>query len=330
MEARKKHRRALKIAVSVLLAALALYLGFYLFYGPLRYRAFYREMTEVAAYRDTGEGFVPQGVSVLPGDGRVLVCGYMPKDKSSRIYVFEGDGKYKRLFLETTQGEVYTGHAGGLSVAGDYLYISNAHKLFTLKSKDVLEAKDGATLRFEAALPVPCNSSFCSNDGTYLYVGEYHADGYDTDESHRVEHGGETFEALVFAYPLAPDGKLTEKSAPICAFAVPDEVQGFAVKGKTAVLSRSRGFSPSSLETYDAGGVFDGTLEIDGRKLPLYVLGQARRTGALPAPHMSEDLEFDGGRLLVGFEAGARKFGVGLLPGSVKSVVALDADELMK
>ena len=40
-------------------------------------------------------------------------------------------------------------------------------------------------------------------------------------------------------------------------------------------------------------------------------------------PHMSEDIEFRGTRLMVGFEAGARKYGSGLLPFSVGSVTEI-------
>ena len=320
---KKKHggRRCLK-ALSVLLALALLYLGVCVCYGPLRYRAFYDAAERIGTYRGLEEGFVPQGMTQEEESGAYLVCGYLDRDKPSRIYVYQPDGSVTGLFLQHTDGSPYEGHAGGMTVAGDYVYISNAHKLFLLNKADILAAKDGDTLAFRAAVEVPCNASFCSSDGRFVYVGEYHAKGYETDPTHALNFDGEAFAAMVFAYPVSADGALDPD--PTRVFVIPDAVQGFAADGDRVFLSRSSGFHPSSVESYSVAGAPDGSYAYEENDLPYYVLGKARLTGAVPAPHMSEDLEIRGGALLVGFEAGARKAGFGLLPASLKYFAAMD------
>ena len=322
---KKNHggRRVLK-AVSVLLALTLLYLGVCICYGPLRYRVFYDAAERIGTYRGLEEGFVPQGMTQEEESGAYLVCGYMDRDKPSRIYVYLPDGSVTEIYLQHTDGSSYEGHAGGMTVAGDYVYISNAHKLFLLNKADVLAAKDGDTLPFRAAVEVPCNASFCSSDGRFVYVGEYHAKGYETDPTHALNFGGEAFAAMVFAYPVSADGALEKNPIPTQAFVIPDTVQGFAADGTRVFLSQSSAFHPSSVESYSIDGAPDGSYTYEGNDLPYYVLGKARLTGAVPAPHMSEDLEFRGGALLIGFEAGARKAGLGLLPASLKYFAAMD------
>lgn len=329
MKAKHSRRRLLK-AGSVLLVLVLLYLGVCAALGPLRYRAFYESAEPLGAYRGLNEGFVPQGITQDEASGACFVCGYMDRAKPSRLYVYMPDGSVKRILLQNTDGTAYEGHAGGMTVVGDRVYISNAHKLFLLNKADVLAANDGDILAFRAAVPVPCNASFCSGDGQYVYVGEYHAKGYETDETHAMEFGGESFAAMVFAYPVLSDGSLADGAAPTRVFVVPDAVQGFAADGNNVYLSRSAGFSPSAIEAYTVDGATDGSYSHAGKSLPLYVLGKARLAGVVPAPRMSEDLEIRNGRLLVGFESGARKFGCGLLPVSMKRFVAFAPDAVTK
>lgn len=328
---KEKHgRRRLKKAAAVLLAILLLYLCACLCWGPLRYRTFFGAAERIGTYQGLAEGFVPQGMTQDAESGAYLVCGYMDRDEPSRIYVFAPGGDVTCIHLQNTDGSPYEGHAGGMTAAGDYVYISNAHKLFTLRKADVLAAKDGDTLAFRAAVDVPCNASFCSSDDGYVYVGEYHAKGYETDASHALTYDGESFAAFVFAYPVSAAGALAVDAAPTHAFVIPDAVQGFALHNGRAFLSRSAGFHPSSLEAYAAEGDPDGSWsDAAGRELPYYVLGKARLVGAVSAPHMSEDLEMRGGRLLVGYEAGARKAGLGLLPASLRWFAALEPDALV-
>ncbi|MBR0112596.1 MAG: hypothetical protein IJM02_02515 [Clostridia bacterium] len=272
------------------------------------------------------EGFVPQGSTYLDEEDTYLICGYMDDDTSSRIYAIK-DGETRKIILQRQDGSVYAGHAGGITCAGDYIYISNAEKLFILKRSDVTSTQDGGTVAFTGSVPVPCRSSFCSCDGDTLYVGEYHADGYETDESHIIKTpDGSEYQALVFGYRITPDAEFgIDMSAPCAAWSVCDEVQGFAVlPGGRAVLSTSAGFKNSKLKVYDATGESEGEFDLDGVKVPLFYLDSGRFEKEMTIPRMSEDLECVNGKILVGFEAGAKKFAYGIVPFSEKKSVLVE------
>ncbi|MBR0081612.1 MAG: hypothetical protein IJP98_02600 [Clostridia bacterium] len=324
----KKASKGKKVFAGIaigLAAVIALYTLFCLIAPPFVYPDFFRQAEAVQTIPGLWGGFVPQGVTKT-ASGSVLVCGYMQQDAPSRIYRLDPDGSVSELLLRRENGDEYGGHAGGLTAAGDYVYISNASKIFVLDAASVEAAQDGDTLTFLGHFEVPCRSSFCSSDGTMLYVGEYHAPGYDTEDSHRVETAdGTAFQAIVFAYRLDPQGEwgVAEATVPAAAYAFCDKVQGFAVTADgRAYLSCSSGLADSKLHCY-AVGTPDRTFSTGDAEIPLTVLDETRRIDTLTMPHMSEDLEADGDRLLMGFEAGALKFGAGLLPFSVRSVMAL-------
>ena len=320
---KKRSRRLLK-ALAVLLALTVVYAGVCAAYGPLRYRAFFDAARMLEVYRGAADGFVPQGMTQDETSGAYLVSGFMSKKLPSRLYVYPPGEDPRCIYLRLPDGADYEGHAGGVTAVGDYVYISNAHKLFVLKTADVLAAKDGDTLAFRSFVEVPCNASFCSSDGQHVYVGEYHAKGYETDAAHALSFEDEDFAALVFAYPVSPDGSLAADAAPDRVFATPDKVQGFAADGERVFLSRSGAFYPSSVEVYSACGAADTVFSYAGKELPCCVLGKTRLVHSLPAPHMSEDVELRGGILLLGFESCARQSWGGLLPATMRHFVALD------
>ena len=323
----KQKGKCKKVFTSIvisLIAVLALYAAFCWIAPPLVYPDFYRIAEPVHTIPNLLGGFVPQGVTKTTS-GSILVCGYMQQDEPSRIYRIDSDGTVTEILLMREDGSVYGGHAGGLTATNDFVYISNAHKIFVLDLSAVQTAANGDTLQFLGHFDVPCNSSFCSSDGTMLYVGEYHAAGYETDEAHAIETAdGTTCRALVFAFRLDADQPRGVTETPEAAYATCDKVQGFAIASSgTAYLSCSAGLADSELKCYDVTHPAERTFSFEDRSIPLTVLDSARQIENLRMPHMSEDLDVRDGVLLMGFEAGALKFGAGLLPFSIHSVTAL-------
>ena len=307
------------IVLLILAGLILLYALFCLIAPRFVYPGFYRYAERVAVIPDLWSEFIPQGVTTA-SDGTTLICGYMPGDEASRIYRL---GKNPvRIFLERENGEVYDGHAGGMTAAGRFVYISNASKIFVLNEEDVLNAKDGDVLRFVGHFEVPCRASFCSSSEGMLYVGDFYADGYDTEASHvRMTADGE-HRAMVFGYPLSEEEPFGVSEIPREAYSVPEKVQGFAVTpGGSVVLSCSYGLADSELKLYRSDGGPDGVFSHDGEDLPLYVLDSARARETVRIPHMSEDIEYRDGGLLIAFEAGAKKYGGGILPFSIRSVM---------
>ena len=314
-------KRVLIIIAAALAAVLLIYGVVWLAMGWVVYPQFYSGVRQVHRLPDLWGGFIPQGTTYQ--NGTYYVCGYMTGDENSRLYVYSGDS-VKKIILLREDGSDYGGHAGGVTAAGDFIYISNASKLFVLKRAEVDAAGDGDTVKFMGHIEVPCRASFCSSDGKNVYVGEYHAEGYETEDSHIVAASdGEKYAALVFAYALdsAQPLGIAAQPVPSAVYAVCDKVQGFAVDDKNrAVLSCSSGLEPSLLRTYDLAGKADS--EFEGA--PLYILDSKRAVSTLKIPHMSEDLEFRDGKLMFSFEAGAKKFGGGILPCSVCSLSELE------
>ena len=267
--------------------------------------------TAVAELPGLKEGFVPQGVTCLTEEDVYLLCGYMDDDTASRVFVLR-NGAYTALSLQNTDGSAYTGHAGGITAAGDYVYVSNNKRLYVLEKQSVLSAEDGDTLAFIGEIRVPCRASFCSSDGERVYVGEYHKDeNYPTDPSHELTApDGSVFKALTFGYTVSPEAPLGLVSeTPAAAYSMYDEIQGFAMlPDKTAALSCSDSSTSSGLHFYDCAGEEDGYFDYNGAEVPLYYLTDARAVSKIKIPRMSEDIEYRDGSILILFESGARKF----------------------
>lgn len=313
-------RRILSVILALVLVILVVY-GLAMLLGrQVLYPAFSRHAKKGVLIPDLKKGFTPQGVSYIEDEGCTLICGYYQGSEASRIYMVFEDGDVKEIPLRRESGDVYTGHAGGLTAAGDHVYVSNASKLFVLNTADLLNARSGEYVSFIGYIPVPCRASFCGSDGEYVYVGDYHADGYETDESHRISTADGDYQAMVFAYKLDDGSQYGLETAPSHAYAVRDIVQGFTVCGGKAVMSCSHSFSPSNLYSYTIGSP-DGTFVQDGKEIPLYILDSRKQIGRLRMPHMSEDIEIKDGKVLVGFESSARKMLSGLVPCSLRNVM---------
>ena len=312
-------------AVRGIAAAFALFWGII---GLIVYPGFYRNIDKVCGIPGLEDGFVPQGITHFEDEDLYCLCGYMDEDDvNSRIYIVSPQGEEKMIMLSKEDGSVYSGHAGGITNSGRFVYISNASKLFVLEKQALIDAKDGDTVSFAGRIPVPCNASFCSCDGQRVYVGEYHAEGYDTPEDHALTTGdGSQYAAMVFGYRLDESAEYgLDAGAPDIAFAVRDEVQGFAVSDDgRAFLSCSAGQRSSHLGIYDYSDMKpDGVFAAGEAEVPVYYLDSAREIDDMRMPHMSEDIEYEGGRILMTFEAGAKKFGLGLIPFSVTDAVLL-------
>ena len=315
-------KKGFLIVLVILAGVILLYALFCLIAPRFVYPGFYRYAEKVSVIPDLWAGFIPQGVTTA-SDGTTLICGYMPGDEASRICRL---GKTPvRILLERENGEVYDGHAGGMTASGRFVYISNASKIFVLNEEDVLKAKDGDVVRFVGHFEVPCRASFCSSSEGMLYVGDFYADGYETEESHVMMTADGEHRAMVFGYPLSEEEPFGVSAVPQIAYSVCEKVQGFAVTpGGSAVLSCSYGLADAELKLYRSGGGPDGVFSRDGADLPLYILDSARALETVRIPHMSEDIEYRSGGLLVAFEAGAKKYGGGILPFSIRSVMKWD------
>ena len=106
------------------------------------YSEYYSIKTNICKNPGLNDGFVCQGIAVSEENEVILVCGYMKDKSNSRIYVtdLESNSYYVEL---TRDGEKYTGHAGGLAITADTVYIANAKKIYSFPLENVLSANNG-------------------------------------------------------------------------------------------------------------------------------------------------------------------------------------------
>lgn len=117
--------RILRVLFIVLLI-LMIFLAAVRLYFRLPVASYYqssRAAFEIPAIRD---GFVPQGFEYDERSDLFLVSGYMDEKAPSPVYlVSRKDGSVRAcVTLTDDKGKAYTGHSGGITLHGDYVYLA--------------------------------------------------------------------------------------------------------------------------------------------------------------------------------------------------------------
>ena len=279
------------------------------------YSDYYSIKTDICKNPGLNDGFVCQGIAVSEENGVILVCGYMKDKSNSRIYVtdFESNSYYVEL---TRSGEKYTGHAGGLAITGDTVYIANAKKIYSFPLESVLSASNGNIVDIGSGTKVNTNASFVYTDEEYLYVGEFHDGGKYVIKNHEHETAAGTHYAICTKYSL------TDLETPVAVYTLRNNVQGicFTPQGKV-ILSTSYGLTDTVYYIYDLDTVTDSGLTFDGA--PVYYLDNLEKE--IHGPAMGEDLDFYDGKIITLTESASQKYIFGKLFGATK-IVGLKID----
>lgn len=279
------------------------------------YSDYYSAKTNVCTNPGLNDGFVCQGIAVSEENNVILVCGYMKDKSNSRIYVtdFESNSYYVEL---TRDGEKYTGHAGGLAITGDTVYIANAKKIYSFPLKSVLDASNGDIVDIGSGTKVNTNASFVYTDEEYLYVGEFHDGGKYVIEGHENETAEGTHYAICTKYSL------NDLSTPVAVYTLRNNVQGicFTPDGKI-VLSTSYGLTDTIYYVYNSDALTDSGKTFDGA--PVYYLDKLEKE--IHGPAMGEDLDYYDGKIITLTESASDKYIFGKLFGATK-IVALEID----
>ncbi len=242
---------------------------------------------------------VCQGIAYLPdkvkdanaqADGsycRYILLSYYPKesDQPSHLIVIDRNtGKpIKRFPLYKKSGKPYTGHAGGVAVAGKYVWVASGRCIYGFSTQEIInfisdtktqaKAEDGLPDSFDvlpayhltavADYDVDSKASFVSFDGKYIWVGDF-AKGigksYSPIKHHKimgknawvagylVDSTGYPTSTVEYSYT---DGDDTENAhKPDVVVAIRDFVQGLAFCDKYVALSVSMGPVNSKLAMY--------------------------------------------------------------------------------
>lgn len=304
-----------KIAGIVLASVLALVI---LVVGGLNiakfaiYSDYYSMETNICTNPGLGDGFVCQGIAISEANEKIIVSGYMADDSASRLYVTDYDSNSYYVTL-AKNGEAFTGHAGGVAVSGETVYIANGKRVYLVALQDVLSAMNGDAVDVGEGIPVNNSASFVYADETYLYVGEFHDGGkYVTDHPYETPDG--IYHAIVSRYAL---DNLTQ---PDKIYSIRDKVQGicFTPEGQV-VLSTSYGLSDTVYYVYHEADAVDSGEMLDGA--PVYYLNNCIKE--VNGPAMGEDLDYYDGKVITLTESASNKYIFGKFFFANK-VVALD------
>lgn len=240
-----------------------------------------------------------QGIAYLPDevmdatqqgkgdDHRYVLLSYYPKESEQPSQIVVIDRKtaqpIRRFSLYKKNGKPYTGHAGGIAVAGKYVWISSGRTLYGYSTQEILDfiADEKTTAKAEEGIPdsldvlpakdltsveyydVDSKASFVSFDGTYIWVGDF-AKGIGKDYSpvkhhkimgrncwiagYKVDTDG--FPTSTVEYKYVDDGSEETAHKPDVVIAMRDFVQGMAFCGDYVTLSVSMGPINSRLAVY--------------------------------------------------------------------------------
>ncbi len=312
--------------------------------------------------------FVFQGICPMPARTslaaaksdafyRYIILSYYPKtDKTSQpsqlIVIDSLTGKaIRRLALYLEAGKPYTGHAGGITAAGKYLWVASGYKLYGFDLQQIISfvadksAKTPPTLPecmppsfklpardlvMKKSYPVDSSASYVSFDGEHLWVGDFVKSSdskYGPVPHHAANRYGlktwiagyrvdnEGMPTASQKYNFSSDGKIREGYKPDRLIFCRESVQGFAFGKGFVTLSVSYGARSSKLAFYREPArnkTFRHSYKPEGQSKTFtadaWVVNDETHLTTLELPAGSEDLEFDGRVLYVGFEGASPNY----------------------
>ncbi len=254
------------------------------------------------------EGLVPQGIAWMEAEDALLISGYRTDGGGSALIAFDrSTGEIrKQVSLQYSDGRVYNGHAGGVCVTENDIYISGEQRLYRISLDKFRQLSDTASCSFEEEILVPVNASFCNCSEGVLWVGEFHhAWNYPTDPDHAVSSADGTQRAWICGYRQSGN---PDFETPDFILSVTDRIQGMTTSGGAIYLSQSYGNrTSSSIIRYNMilDRDPDMTVQLGQQEVPLWILDSSCRSDTLPCPPMSEGLCSVENGIFVLFESAA-------------------------
>ena len=310
-------KRVLKILLIVLISLFAVILVANIV-KRVMFSEFYSTARSEGAVPGIADGFVQQGLDAY--DGGFLVSGYMADKSNSRIY-YTKDGETSYTVLTKADGSKFTGHSGGISHSGDYLYIGGSKGVYVFSLADIFDG-DGkaAQLGFVRTF---LNAAWSEVYDGKLIVGSfwYEPEGYTTSEWQEVTTpAGDENHSMITVFELDENAEFGVNPAPVCVYSTNMKVQGAAFCERGIILSTSIALQPSEFRFYKTEGLTQDRITLtDGEEsyadLPLYYLDSSNHTHTVTAFPMAEEIVIKDGRVYVMNESASNKYIYGKLFG---------------
>lgn len=286
-------------------------------YFRIPVREYYRNSEPAFVIPGLSDGMIHQGLAYDDASDTFLITGYRTGGAASQLsLVSKSDGtEIKRLSLANEDGSAFTGHVGGITLYGDYVYVADVKGLMVFRKSDVENASSGDSIQsvgfFETTTADDhLRVSFTHIEGDTLYVGEfYRAQNYPTPDSHKyTTAAGDQNTALILAYPLDETAPLGISDAIRCAYSIPDLVQGMCFDGNGNIcLSTSYAVAFSHIRIYNAQKE-EGTVTVLGQTVPRYVLDSSTLVKDIKLAPMAEEITAVDGKLYTMCESATNKY----------------------
>ena len=318
----KALQKALKAAGFVLAIALSIYIlaiiVFNIFTKAPAAKAL-RHSKKAFVIPYSNKGYIAQGLAYDKASDNFYLTGYMKDGSASPIFIVN---KTSRKLINTVRmanpdGTAFTGHAGGLSVLNNKIYIAGSADscFYVFEKQEVDHAARESSVAYSTKMVLGDGDS--KNDGIkvaystvqngMLYAGEFYRDpGYILSEKHKVETKDGLQYALAVGFSLDSTG---EKAKPTVAFSIPSQIQGMCFSNDAIYLTTSWALGSSKVYKYSFGSMTQtGTKEVCGDTVPLYTLTLENMTASWVLPPMAEEIEFVDGKFYITNESASDKY----------------------
>lgn len=314
----KSAHKARKIVVIVLASLIALVLLVLLgarAWFRLPVREYYSHSEKAFKIPGVNDGMILQGLAYDETNEWFYVTGYRTDGAASQVGIVSDGRTLKCIDLADPDGKPYTGHVGGITVAGKFVYVADEDGLIVYATEDFAAANDGesvralgyfSTLTEEDELGV----AFVHAEGDRLYVGEFfREENYQTPASHKyTTAAGDDNTALLLEYRLDETAEFGIADEIEAAYSIPSLVQGMCFDDAGHIcLSTSYGPAFSHIYIYDAPAQ-EGEITVLGQNVALYALDSSNLVVDMKLAPMSEEIVALDGKLYVMCESASNKY----------------------
>lgn len=315
-------KKALSIICSIILSLVFFVVGVLFavrIVDGVAFFPFYLKANPVYMAIGVTENYVSQGYDYDADKGVFLATGYMSDDTASRVYVIEENGDRYYTSLKKANGDDYTGHTGGITHYGDYVYITGSKGLDVFSYNDIFD-KNTDSARCLGTVLTYNDPAHCYVANGYILAGSFFIESdYETADYERVTTpAGDQNTSIITAFKLDDSKEFCVDPAPKAVISTTRCVQGMCVTddGKV-ILSTSYGLSVSKLYVYDTtnlvgedydfvGTAKSGAFAFNGIKR--YYLDSSNLVDTISAPPMAEELVYLDGKIYIMNESACNKY----------------------
>lgn len=310
--------KLLKVFIIIVAVAAVFFLAVRCYFR-LPVREYYKASEKGFIIPDCGKGFIAQGLDYDKEADVFIVTGYTKDGSASPIYTVSPSDKknHKTVRMLNADGSEHTGHAGGIAVAGDYIYVAGGHGncLFVFSRDEVLNAADNASVKCLGKFMLEDGNdevgvAFVTVNGDSIIAGEFYKDPeYPTVDSHKFNTpAGDYNQALAVEYKLDASCEYGINPEPECVYSLPDLAQGMVVNNGKMYISTSWGVSDSHIYAYDMSQMSSSNITLLGKKLPMYFADSTSLVKDMKIAPMSEEIIFKDGMLYTMCESASNKY----------------------